>query len=350
MTNVTAKQQLHDRVSTIDELCQGFVDETEERFPALKDKLSVYNIHSLRLYSGRDMPENKKEEALNCINKFYRINDLEGSEVILFENTDIKFIVLDMADVIKKEKLEKELSSLSGKAKKLLLYILDHELGHLTTPEGFKDNNLSEATIAECIADSYSLLSHYQRYGTEEETADDPANPLHRAIYMAKKNNKTHAISHFTSFVLEEIIKRKDMIDFKNMDADKTANLAWRFAMRYAPPPAVIDYLHEIYAPIVKSFSTSPEDAFKELAKITLDPGNGYYGFRCGRILLDGYLRDEAAMDGKPLNIPQDERNALRQKLKLREFKLAQEDILFNMPIVQKAAPAPNAVPARAPA
>ncbi len=47
-------------------------------------------------------------------------------------------------------------------------YVLDHELGHAVTMFSIDKQSMKHSSIgnkAECEADAYSMIRHYQRYG-----------------------------------------------------------------------------------------------------------------------------------------------------------------------------------------
>lgn len=82
----------------------------------------------------------------------------------------------------------------------------------------------------------------------------------------------------------------------------------------------------------------------KLLADIVLNPQRDYYTFKTGSRWLMYYLETRTFLNGDPINLPGKYLKDALKKLKEREFKFAQEDILFNVPTVASSARKPTHV------
>jgi hypothetical protein len=235
---------------------------------------------------------------------------------------------------------ESEFNNVSEASEKRLLYVLDHELAHQTILDGnygmHGTNGNDYATlVGECVADAYAMIRHYQRFGTAGETSDKYVDPAARALHMIMRGD----MGHFTSFVLDEIQKQKDKVDFSKLDDEQTAELARRFALKYMPSAPVVEGLFKAFGPLRKA--RNDQEAVKMLAAITLSPKSDYFTFKLGNIWLKDMLKDEEFI--KKLGMPQEYRADLSHKLKETEFRHAQEDVLFNIPGARKPPAEPTA-------
>ena len=319
-----------------------FSAEAVERFPDLKGRLLILDMNEYRAY-GCDAIDHEKTGLTpdtahgylgnHSITQEMRENKNKSSCAGGDPARNLNMIFInDRID-------EKELNNVSEKTEKEMLLTLDHELAHRAIANGNDQNNLYTDVIAESIADAYALIRHYQRFGVDSDYHDLAYNPVRRTRNMVWNDDK----DHFTSFVLDEIIKRRHLIDFDRLDPAQTASLAWRFAMEYAPAAPVVERIHRVYEPLREAYKASTEanDLLKVLTDVVLNPENGYYTFKAGSQWLMYFLETRTFFNGEPINLPAEYLDDALKKLKEREFKFAQEDILFNMPIVASPQPAP---------
>ncbi len=189
-------------------------------------------------------------------------------------------------------------------------------------------------TVQESIADAYALIRHYQRYGAESEHRNNIIDPWARAGALALNKDTTH----FSTYMLEEIIKRKDVIDFTRLSHEQTVELARRFAVEYTPPSSVVNNVVKKLKPVYKSYNESPgsNQWLKLLAEITLDPKNDYATAKLCTKILRGYLDGGPDIEGRSVRTTGAEWDNLRKSVKEAELKFAKEDILFDMPVVRK--------------
>lgn len=62
--------------------------------------------------------------------------------------------------------------------------------------------------------------------------------------------------SHFTTLVLQEIIKCRNALDVANFDDEKTASVARQFARQYVPSMETVNELKEVFRPVKDLWKT----------------------------------------------------------------------------------------------
>ncbi len=339
MSATTTASKPQEQKKSLGDFYNGFVTETVEHFPHLKGQLLVVDMNELKAYGYKDVDEKitglTPETALTFLDKLPDViamkTNKDKSSCALFRNGMHIILINHRID-------QAEFSGIAPETEKLLTYILDHELGHLVVPDGRSvDDSMHAHVVADSIADAYAHIRHYQRFGVDSRYRDGIIDPAARTRNMVMDVGTGK--NHFTAFVLDEIIKRKHTINFKALDPKQTADLAWRFAMKYLPPTPVIKALYKAFDPVKEAFNSSPEAGLKALIDKTLNPANGYYTFKCGSDWLGRYLDERKFLNGQPINLPREYLDEVAKKLKEREFKLAEEDILFNFPAAAFARP-----------
>lgn len=223
----------------------------------------------------------------------------------------------------------REQGALSATTEAALLATLDHELAHLTIRGG--DNaggGLDDILLAECIADAYALLRHYQRFGTDAPLTSPCANPLARADNMIFHNDRFHA----TTFMLQEIIARKDQIDVAHLTPQQTADLARSFALAYAPSAALVQDVYDALKPVRTAAAPRLENGMRALVDIVLAPACDDATFRLGAFWLTAVLETRTLPNGKPLHLPADYLNDVKIKLAAREDARHAKNILAPPP------------------
>ena len=331
---------------SLSDIFNHFAKDSVERFPDLKGQILFLDMNEYVVY-GRDEIDYKKTgltpKTAQAYIKDYSLTrkmrkDKDYPSYAIYEDKKhLSFLLFN--DRIPAN----ELQDVSQKTEKDILYILDHELAHLAIQNGASDkrNDLHETVIGEAVADAYAQIRYYQRFGVDSEHGHYIVDPWFRATAMIFNEDT----EHFTSFVLDEIVKRKNMIDFEGLAPDQTAELAWRFAMQYTPSVLVLEKVTANLKPIREAFEKAPEsDAWlKTLAQITLDPKTDYYTFRVCKTVLAGYLAGKPDWNNQPVNAAGAYWDDVRVKLKEREFRFAQEDILFNLAPAKPKPPQPPA-------
>ena len=115
---------------------------------------------------------------------------------------------------------------------------LDHELGHALIPEGTgKDENL-----AECVADAYSVIRHFQRYGASSALIDSLVSA--RAFSGVVGDDD----QHFTAPVVAALLKHRHKIAWNALSPQDTQRLAVDFARKYQMPAEQRKALHAVFA------------------------------------------------------------------------------------------------------
>lgn len=108
-------------------------------------------------------------------------------------------------------------------------YVLDHELGHAVTMFSIDKQSMKVSSLgnkAECEADCYSMIRHYQRFGhdsTFPETVRDFRN--FNAVHKGD-------VTHWTSRALDEVIELNAQGKLNNLSPQQARDLAVDIAKR----------------------------------------------------------------------------------------------------------------------
>jgi len=331
---------------SLSDIFNHFAKDSVQRFPELKGKILFLDMNEYKVYGCEDISAEKTGLTLKSARAFVKDysttrkmrKDKDYPSHAIYEDKR------DLSLLLYNERINpKEIKNVSAKTEKDVCYILDHELAHLAIQNGAseKRNDLHESVIGEAVADAYAQIRYYQRFGTDSEHGHYIVDPFSRAAGLVFNEDT----EHFTSFMLDEIVRRKHLIDFAALTPQQTAELAWRFAMEYTPSVIVLNKVAEALKPVREAFEKSPgtNGWLRTLAQITLDDKTDYYTFRVCKTLLKGYLEDgKANWDGKPVDAQGKYWDDIRTKLKEKEFRFAQEEILFNMPRTNKLQPPAN--------
>ena len=344
MSTAETASQEQKRKQSLSELFNSFAADTAQRFPELKGRLLIMDMNEFVVYGIKDIDTKAtgltKEAALDYMAQHYVTEEMEDDKNISSCFVHDKYRHLEtffINDRINRS----ELNDVTPEAEAFILYGLDHELAHCALKDGISEtNSLHGALVAETIADAYALIRHYQRFGVESTYHDKSTDPYARISQLIFQGSKTH----FTAFVLDEIIKRRHQIDFDSLTPQQTATLARRFALEYMPSEPMIRELHQIFKPVRTAPKPRAEEGVKALIGITLDPKSDYHTFKLGSLWLDRFLETRTLPNGKTITLPEKYLDDVSKKLKERELKFAKEDILFNMPTIP---PKPKAVTGR---
>jgi hypothetical protein len=315
---------------SLSDIFNHFANDAVERFPHLHGNFILVDTNDRKIYGHINEQKigARSEAVMNYLQQNHEIQQLirdPHMSSCAFKDPRTGLDIMIMKEVVKRDH-----NGVSLEEEKNLLFTMDHELAHLGVKDGMSGNSFEDVVLAECVADAYALIRHFQRFGDDSVPRHQYVDPFSRLMAMVMGQD----LSHFTTFVLDEIIKRKDEIDFSKLDEKQTENLAWRFAMKFAPPKPVIAMLHEEFEPVRQAYERSPHSGnfIKVLISMALDPKTDYYTFKASSLLLKTYLEDAAKLSGK-LNVPEELLKDVRKKLKEKEIKLAERDILFDIPL-----------------
>lgn len=136
--------------------------------------------------------------------------------------------------------------------------VFDHELAHAVISSAHGGDVKSES-----IADSYAAARHYQRYGIKTQTIETL---MMRRTALCFFNEDP---DHFTSPVLEKMIKLKNKIDFKRLNPAETVALAVRVARKNRVKPKTLASLSRQFKKVSK-IPLGGEALVKEFARMTL--------------------------------------------------------------------------------
>jgi len=313
----------------LSDIFNHFARESTRLFPQVKGSLLILDANEAKAYGREELDPKKVRASSKSLDSFIkkRLADKNRQTYADWGNSlRLSFILYD--EHIKKT----ERSAVPEKTEREILFILDHELAHIVIPmpKLVGESQQYAYALQESIADAYAMIRHYQRYGTESTHKSVMIDPWARAGALTLNEDT----EHFSTLVLEEIIRRKDTIDFKALDTRQTVELARRFAVTYTPPASVVNGLFEKLQPVQKAFLKDPKsDAWlKTLARITLDPHNDPATFKICRNILTGYLEGRQDMDGMAVKAEGPYWDNLRKQLQEAGQRFEREDILFNIP------------------
>lgn len=182
-------------------------------------------------------------------------------------------------------------------------FVFDHELGHIVSPNGRRD--VTSMTRHECVADVYSALRHYQRYGLESDAIERLM--LVRAQRLVTLYGKRN-IEHFTGDALEKLLEEKDSLKIIGLSGAETAALAGKLGTAYTP-----EDMHVIDLSIAfDSFQTGmerdrTEKPLRDLAQqllLTADPPAFKWGAKVLLSYMDGTVGVMKTEDKIVLNDP----------------------------------------------
>lgn len=108
-------------------------------------------------------------------------------------------------------------------------YVLDHELGHAVTQLSLDKQAMKVSSLgnkAECEADAYAMIRHFQRYGT---FSDFPA-----YIRDVRNMNAVHKgdVTHWTTRAIDEVIALNDAGKLDKLSPQEARDLAVDIAQR----------------------------------------------------------------------------------------------------------------------
>ncbi len=317
---------------SLSDIFNQFAGESVVLFPEINGKLLIHDTNEDATY-GREKLDKKSRRTQASIDAFLEERTKDKDRQTYADTDDrlkLSFILYD------EPVNENHIKALPKKVEKDVFFILDHELAHLVIkdPPMAGENEQYKDSVREAVADAYALIRHYQRYGTRSTHKSVIIDPWARAGALTLNSDTVH----FSTLMLEEIIRRKDVIDFSHLDPQQTAELARRFAVEYTPPASLVNRIFEKLKPVQKIYDEEPDSNkwLKTLARITLDPQNDAYTFMICKKILDGYLDGRTDMDGRSFSTKGAYWDDIRTRVKEAENRYARENILFNIPLMKK--------------
>ncbi|MBU6474685.1 MAG: hypothetical protein KGQ70_01855 [Alphaproteobacteria bacterium] len=314
---------------SLSDVFNQFARDTIAHFPEAKGRLLIHDTNESTTY-GRERLARQSRRSQASVDAFLKKRTQDKNRQTYAETDNRLRLLFIMYD---EPVNENEIGALPKKAEKDILFVLDHELAHLVVkdPPLAGENEQYKSSIREAVADAYALIRHYQRYGTKSAHKSAIVDPWARAGALTLNGDTVH----FSTLMLEEILKRRDVIDFASLDPQQTAELARRFAVAYTPPASVVNSIFKKLKPVQMIYDDEPDANkwLKALARIALDPKNDPYTFRICKKILDGYLDGRTDMDGRSFSTQGVYWDDVRARLKEAEERHTREDILFNIPL-----------------
>jgi hypothetical protein len=310
---------------SLSDVFNQFAQDSIDRFPALKGKLLIYDKNEKKTY-GRESLSQVKGTAAELDAFINKRKDDDGSYSEKSPSLNLDFVIY--TEPVKAA----ERKNVSAATEKDFYFIMDHELAHLAIkdPALEGENAQYHDNIMEALADAYALIRHYQRFGINDTHKNSIIDSWARASALMLNDDTIH----FSSFMIDEIIKRKDTIDYAHLTPHQTAELAVRFATEFTPPASSLNRVLKKLRPVRQMFDLNPKSDqwLKTLAEVTLNPKNDAATFKLCAKILGGYLDGRTDMDGLSVKAIGAEWDAIRQKLAAAQQRYAKEDILFNIP------------------
>ncbi len=289
--------------------------------PEQKKKIFFIDASSLpaSLLRGDETDEDEIGDLLStngnihgAINQIYK-DGLGGSLRDNIENYDCV--------ILKTPRNQYNINQLGSDAPAAIVdvFAFDHEAGHLICQDG----SGSEPNLAECVADAYAVIRHFQRFGTGSSSIGKLADM--RALEMVFGGEG----SHFTSPVVERVIADSKTTNFSALTPQETAELARHYAISHKMDSMFIQY-------IVRDFNAAvgvgKSVNLKELGKFVLSttvPEEFKWGAAMVHAILDGQL----SYNGARFNPPAGEGwTQMRQALEARaaRFDLPQPKLVVS--------------------
>ncbi len=124
-------------------------------------------------------------------------------------------------------------------------YVLDHELGHALTMVSIDKQSQKETSFgnkAECEADAYAMIRHFQRYGAD---SDFPA-----YVRDLRNMNAVHKgdITHWTSRAIERVIVLNQQGALAHLTPEQSRDLAVEIAGQTALSADAAHNMQEAFA------------------------------------------------------------------------------------------------------
>lgn len=168
------------------------------------------------------------------------------------------------------------------------VFAFDHELGHVIIPNAAYADG--DENLAECIADAYAVIRHFQRYGADSGAVDELVRNRSFGLIFGSAGPGR---SHFTSPVVEQILAKRYDIDWDSLTPYQTTQLARRFAMEHAMHSIPLRDIDRGFSPLHDGWyeiEHGEDSPLRALAKkvLTTDSSNIFkYGSSALQLCLD---------------------------------------------------------------
>jgi hypothetical protein len=329
---------LQKQLKSLSDVFNYFGRETAERYPDMEGRFVIMDVKRRMAYGVDELDLKKigltQSQVLNYLDNHSITTGLSkyGGSSRAFRDRTSGLNIIFFNERVNE-------TAFNGKEIRGLMHVLDHERGHLCIEDGYYEKaGAPGERLGECVADASALMSHYQRFGTGRECVDKYVSPFSRASSLIFDGDA----SHFTSFVLKEIIKCRHAIDFANLDPEKTDSIARQFARQYMPPIETVRELQAAFKNVrvvwpdsMRTEKARAEEALRRLIEVTLDPKSSYAVFRTGNIWLQKYLEGHITIRYQTLPISNEDKQTLSRKLQEREYHFAR----LNKPARRRATP-----------
>jgi hypothetical protein len=299
------------------------VEQVWRDFPETKEKVFFLDICKNELvYPGEEKRRKKILEWINnrsdiqsTIKEFHEVK--KSSCYMPYGGNDFGFVLL-----YTKKHMHSLFTNTEFVAQEVLR-VFDHELGHAIVPNGTGTKNLGE-----CIADAYSVIRHFQRYGADSAVIDDLVQ--NRAFQFIFREDRW---THFTSPVTEQILARRYDIDWDNLTPQETTKLARRFALEYKMNSVALQMLDHNFGELhgkIEDIKRGNIASLQALAKKALSTDSSYifkYGAMALKFALDCRLKETygITLTGEYWD------NVRQQLAEKQKIFAAQDNLLFGL-------------------
>jgi len=132
-------------------------------------------------------------------------------------------------------------------------YVLDHELGHAVTMLTLDKQSMKTSSFgnkAECEADAYSMIRHYQRYGADSSFPE--------YVRDLRNMNAVHKmdITHWTSRAVQKVIDLNKEDKLKDLTPQEARDLAVKIAQETHLSTDAEHNAGKVFKPIVMATMT----------------------------------------------------------------------------------------------
>lgn len=310
---------------------EDFLADSVARFPQLDSRLAVILLPKAEVFLPEEL---KRQKTLRT--KLQRMARKAGDSGPAWAEhhpaTNLHLIFVDAQALCASTRVP-----LNLKGREEALMLLDHELAHHCIRHANGQSLPERRLIEESISDAYALIRHYQRCGADSDFAHTITSPHARLTAFVYDGDK----DHFSTPVLDEIIKRRHTVDFNSLDHAQTVELARRFALSYAMPYARMKDAYTAFAPVRQAFNKaakkqggSPQHAAaRATAAIAFDKAQDPFTARAAAQLLRAYVDGVACHDGlPPVKLRGAQWDKVRRDLATREKELSRHNVLAGMP------------------
>jgi len=225
-------------------------------FPQLKDNFLFYAVPTRTTYT-----EIIDSDEIDSV-----FEDIEDSRFLL--NYKIHFALkADGKNILLYESFSKYrvMTGLNDTYSQEVMANLEHELGHLIAPGGYKDDdNRYSKNFGECVGDVFSFMRLQEEYKDIRKSLEATAWISTRDfIFNSEK-------IHFTAPALNGLNALLKENKLPKLSPIETANAAYRVALKYALSEGKIERLSAIFEPVREANKVNHNKALNLCAEIML--------------------------------------------------------------------------------